>query len=577
MAENLTAGNFSQELWQGASDGFNTTLNGTVASSDLHDVKALLSFLTLEFKLVSSAMGIIYLSAHAALRRPPSAAPAKARKPGQEHDDNEDRFAQGLELWDAIMLPFMAGVVLIGLYFLIGWLKDPNILNKVLRWYMSTMSVASLLTLYAHGIELATTLLFPRYWRGRDGSLRTADQKTKTVSICDNAGNVTSPAGGRLDSPFPGTLGWLTQTERARKVGWEMRSLLTRHWVVKFFLHGVAKEQGKIKFAHGLALLMSLVTALVYSSTSSPLLSNMLGYAMCYGSALLLSPTDFLTGSMVLVGLFFYDIVMVFYTPYMITVATKLDVPIKLTFEAASRKSILGLGDIVIPGMVIALALRFDLWIHYVRKMKYESTDLKLVEKDATSGEVTTRSETKHKEIKARYVEVKNNWGDSFWVRGALFLRRPAQLPTILQAARFSKVYFHAAMAGYLVGMLATLAMLLVFERGQPALLYLVPGVLGALWLTALARGEVKYMWAYTEDGSIDTVDVVVDLDAHGRAVKRIGKLEDGVVDTTRDEKKEAADKEVAKVKRESEERKEKSAKVFLLSVEALLEDDEDE
>jgi minor histocompatibility antigen H13 len=76
---------------------------------------------------------------------------------------------------------------------------------------------------------------------------------------------------------------------------------------------------------------------------------------------------------------------MVFYTPYMVTVATKLDVPIKLTFQAAERKSILGLGDIVIPGMVMALALRFDLWRHYEGKIKYESTDLKLIEKDPSS------------------------------------------------------------------------------------------------------------------------------------------------------------------------------------------------
>ena len=54
------------------------------------------------------------------------------------------------------------------------------------------------------------------------------------------------------------------------------------------------------------------------------------------------------------------------------------------------------------------------------------------------------------------------------------------------------------------------LGVLIVFKHGQPALLYLVPGVLGALWLTGLVRGEVKDMWTYTEDGSIDVVDVVV-------------------------------------------------------------------
>lgn len=60
----------------------------------------------------------------------------------------------------------------------------------------------------------------------------------------------------------------------------------------------------------------------------------------------------------------------------------------------------------------------------------------------------------------------------------------------------------------------------------------------------------------YTEDGSLDTVDVVVDLDGNGKAVKTIGKLEDGVVDMTKDDKKKDEEKE--KEKKEEEERKKK-------------------
>ncbi|KAL9610773.1 MAG: hypothetical protein Q9167_004556, partial [Letrouitia subvulpina] len=33
----------------------------------------------------------------------------------------------------------------------------------------------------------------------------------------------------------------------------------------------------------------------------------------------------------------------------------------------------------------------------------------------------------------------------------------------------------------------------------QPALLYLVPTVVGALWITALLRGEVRKLWVYSE------------------------------------------------------------------------------
>ncbi|KAG5808343.1 hypothetical protein H9Q74_012787 [Fusarium xylarioides] len=568
MAENAT----DPAVLGGSFDALNSTLPSEQSwlSSFAH-IKDL-SFVMLEVRLVLSAIGIIYLGAHAALRRPPSAQPAKKKKPGSKGDD-EESFAQGLEPSDAIVFPLMAGAVLIGLYYLIQWLKDPDILNKILRWYMSTMSVASLVSIYSHGIEVVTSLAFPRYWRGRDGRLREADQKTRSVQVCDDAGNPDA-AIPKSRNPFPGPFACLAFSEKIRKSGWELRGLLKRHWAIKLFIHGMGKEEGRIKFAHVVSLVMALATALIYSSTTSPLLSNMLGYAMCYGSLQLISPTDFLTSTLILVGLFFYDIIMVFYTPYMVTVATKLEVPIKLTFEAADRKSILGLGDIVIPGMVMALALRFDLWLHYDQKIKYESTDLKLIEKDPTSGVLIVRSETKHKEVKAKYVNVKGKWGDNLWTRGAFFIFGSQQLPPDLAAAHFRKTYFHASVIGYLLGMLVTLAMLLIFKRGQPALLYLVPGVLGSLWLTGLVRGEIKQMWKYTEDGSLDKIDVVVDLDGEGNAIKTLGKLEDGVVDTTKkDEKKDGEDKhkdkEDGKAKDGAKSESKEDRHVFLLSVDA--------
>lgn len=270
------------------------------------------SFLLLEIRLVLSAIGIIYLGAHAALRRPPSAAPVKKNKPGDE-DEADERFAQGLEPSDAIIFPLMAGCVLIGLYYLIQWLQDPDILNKILRWYMSTMSVASLVSIYSHGIEVATSLVFPRYWRGRDGRLRAVSQKDRSVRVCDEAGNPALEAPVTAN-PFPGTFACLAFSDKIRQSGWELRGLLTRHWAVKLFIHGMGKEEGRIKFAHVVSLFMALATALIYSSTTSPLLANTLGYAMCYGSLLLISPTDFFTSTLILVGLFFYDIIMVFYT-----------------------------------------------------------------------------------------------------------------------------------------------------------------------------------------------------------------------------------------------------------------------
>lgn len=88
---------------------------------------------------------------------------------------------------------------------------------------------------------------------------------------------------------------------------------------------------------------------------------------------------------------------------------------------------------------------------------------------------------------------------------------------------------------------------MLVYNHGQPALLYLVPGVTGSLWLTGWVRGEIKDMWGYTEDGSLDVEDVVVDVevDGEGRVVREVvveSKKEKGEGEEGEDGKKKEGD-----------------------------------
>lgn len=213
-------------------------------------------------------------------------------------------------------------------------------------------------------------------------------------------------------------------------------------------------------------------------------------------------------------------------SPFMVTVATKIDAPIKMIFENQARSSLLGLGDIVLPGIFICLCLRFDLWRHYHKKITRVPTKLTTefevasTDKDATDNAPETRKlvETKDLEVKAEFVDPQGRWGDWFWT---LPLRLSGGASTHgLRAMAFPKTYFFASMVGYGVGMVLTVMMLLVFQHGQPALLYLVPCVTGATWLTGAARGELHDMWTYTEDGSLDTKDVLVDVDGNGAAVK---------------------------------------------------------
>ncbi|WJX16916.1 hypothetical protein P8452_06894 [Trifolium repens] len=93
------------------------------------------------------------------------------------------------------------------------------------------------------------------------------------------------------------------------------------------------------------------------------LANNILGLVSSIQGIERCSLGSFKTGAIMLVGLFFYDIFWVFFTPVMVSVGKSFDAPIKLLFlrsDSARPFVMLGLGDIVTPGMFVALALRFD-------------------------------------------------------------------------------------------------------------------------------------------------------------------------------------------------------------------------
>ncbi|KAH0855394.1 hypothetical protein HID58_008046 [Brassica napus] len=165
------------------------------------------------------------------------------------------------------------------------------------------------------------------------------------------------------------------------------------------------------------------------------LANNILGLSFCIQVTLpfgieMLSLGSFKTGAILLVGLFFYDIFWVFFTPVMVSVAKSFDAPIKLLFptgDALRPYSMLGLGDIVIPGIFVALALRFD---------------------------VSRRSKPQ---------------------------------------------YFTSAFVGYVAGVVLTIVVMNWFQAAQPALLYIVPAVIGFLASHCVWNGDIKPLMAFDE------------------------------------------------------------------------------
>ncbi|KAL2612628.1 hypothetical protein R1flu_024320 [Riccia fluitans] len=163
------------------------------------------------------------------------------------------------------------------------------------------------------------------------------------------------------------------------------------------------------------------------------LANNTLGLAFSIQGIEMLSLGSFKIGAILLEGLFIYDIFWVFFTPVMVSVAKSFDAPIKLIFPTGDLTrpfSMLGLGDIVIPGIFVALALRLDV----------------------SRGNV--------------------------------------------------KRYFHSAFAGYTAGLVVTIIVMNWFQAAQPALLYIVPGVVGFVAVHCIINGEVKPLLDFDESSN---------------------------------------------------------------------------
>jgi minor histocompatibility antigen H13 len=442
--------------------------------------------------LIISALFPIVTGSFASLSRPSSA--AKPSKKTMSEDDDEDeeeedeveQKMEGLSPRDAIVLPITAGAVLGGLYWLIKqYGADP--INLILGWYFSGVGIFSVGKILNDAAALALSVLFPTYFAHK-GKLYKIDGKERKAVANGVEQEIRS-------SPLPGVMGLIPLPRAFNNYLWTLRSAPTQKYAFVTYIKGVLDVNGPVTLLNVAAGIASLAAISYNHFIDKPWwLTNLQGFAVSYTALQVMSPTTFATGSLILTGLFFYDIWAVFFTPLMVTVAKNLDQPIKLLFPRPDQPgaegkppvksySMLGLGDIVLPGLMIGLALRFDLHMYYLRKQKI-------------AAESAKASEHGENVIKADYHNVTGLWGSRIWTFG---LGKSA-LPQALITAAFPKPYFIASLVGYVIGMIATLLVMSIWQHAQPALLYLVPGVLISIWSTALVRGEVKQMWAYSEE-----------------------------------------------------------------------------
>lgn len=206
--------------------------------------------------------------------------------------------------------------------------------------------------------------------------------------------------------------------------------------------------------AEMVCMVFATIFAYFYFKTKHYMLNNIFGICFCIQSIERISIGSYKIGAILLIGLFFYDIFWVFGTDVMVSVAKNFDGPIKLLFprelptaDAKGQFSLLGLGDIVIPGLFVALLLRLD----------------------AVQSKIPLKS-------------------------GA-------------EMASFFKPYFFVNVVSYALGLLATVLVMYFFNAAQPALLYLVPACLGGSLAVALSRGEFSTLFAYDEEANAKAMD----------------------------------------------------------------------
>ena len=130
----------------------------------------------------------------------------------------------------------------------------------------------------------------------------------------------------------------------------------------------------------------SVLLTAYYSMTKNWIASNIFGLSFSINAIQLLSLDSFKTGMILLSGLFFYDIFWVFGTEVMVSVAKNFDAPIKVIWprdiigyllDAGKSEygfTMLGLGDIVIPGKFDKEEKRMYIYIRVIRKNTVDLT-----------------------------------------------------------------------------------------------------------------------------------------------------------------------------------------------------------
>uniref|UniRef100_A0A669CQ81 Signal peptide peptidase 3 n=1 Tax=Oreochromis niloticus TaxID=8128 RepID=A0A669CQ81_ORENI len=230
---------------------------------------------------------------------------------------------------------------------------------------------------------------------------------------------------------------------------------------------------GRFTLAELLSFSLSVMLVLIWVLTGHWLLMDALAMGLCVAMIAFVRLPSLKVSCLLLSGLLIYDVFWVFFSAYifnsnvMVKVATqpaenpidvlsrklhlgpgmgrdvpRLSLPGKLVFPSStgSHFSMLGIGDIVMPGLLLCFVLRYDNY------------------KKQATGEVPG----------------------------------PGNMSGRMQRVS----YFHCTLIGYFVGLLTATVASRIHRAAQPALLYLVPFTLLPLLTMAYLKGDLRRMWS---------------------------------------------------------------------------------
>lgn len=221
--------------------------------------------------------------------------------------------------------------------------------------------------------------------------------------------------------------------------------------------------------------------------------NNMLASAIAMQAIGTVKVDSFAVACALLSGLFFYDIYWVFFSEVMMTVATKVDAPIKFLFPASILSmparpypfSVLGLGDIVVPGVMAALARKID-----VEGLPSNSFTV------PTISEMTAVVTPKAAIVWPNFYTTQDYIKEMF--RKKEVEEKVVEKPIPIEEMRRQQgkvSYLKCVTVGYTTGLLGAFAANEITHSGQPALLYLVPTVILSMLYGASRNGELKGLW----------------------------------------------------------------------------------